>query len=356
MRSSHARYAVILAAGKGTRFHSDKPKVLHELCGKPMVTYLLDRLAELRLDRIWIVVGEGAEKVKAALASYPAEFQLQNPPLGTGHAVMTLLPALREISGSVLVLYGDTPLIPVSILERLFSEREKTQADEVLLTAEVNDPSGYGRILRNSEGRLIDIIEEKEASPEQKAIREINAGFACFRAESLVTCLPLLSNDNRAGEYYLTDMVRTIAAREGRVEGLRFGGREEIFGINNRVELSSAERRLQRSINHGWMMRGVTLQDPERTVIDADVQIGPDTTILVGAVLRGDTRIGRGCRIGTYTYLEDAVLEDNVRVEHCAMIRGGRIEKGGTAPPFSVLGLTPSPSGVAAGGRRAERN
>ncbi|MFZ0429837.1 MAG: NTP transferase domain-containing protein [Acidobacteriota bacterium] len=331
------RYAVILAAGKGTRFKSEKPKVLHEICGKPMVTYLLDRLGDLGIGRSWIIVGEGADQVRSALSDYPVTFRVQEPQLGTGHAVMTVLPELERITGSVLVLYGDTPLIPTPILERLFSEREESDADEVLLTAELDEPTGYGRILRGTGEEVLDIIEEKEATPSQKAIREINAGFACFKAESLVRSLPLLTNDNRAGEYYLTDLVRTISSQGGQVRGVRYSARDDIFGINNRVELASAEARLRHRINRDWMERGVTLLDPARTVIDADVQIGPDTTILVGAVLRGSTRIGANCLIGTYTYLEDAVLEDNVHVEHCSMVRGQRVGSGRTVPPFSLL-------------------
>jgi bifunctional UDP-N-acetylglucosamine pyrophosphorylase / glucosamine-1-phosphate N-acetyltransferase len=355
LASRDARHAVILAAGKGTRFKSEKPKVLHEICGKPMITYLLDRLGELGVDRTWIVVGEGADQVRTALADYTVAFQLQSPQLGTGHAVMTLLPVLREMSGSVLVLYGDTPLISVPVLERLFAEIETSKADEVLLTAELDAPEGYGRILRNEDGGVIDIIEEKEASPDQKAITEINAGFACFRAESLTRCLPLLSNDNRAGEYYLTDLVRIISSRGGRVKGLRSTGQDEILGINNRAELAAAETRMRREINQRWMLDGVTLLDPERTVIDAGVEIGADTTILVGAVIRGKTRIGRGCSIGTYTYLEDAVLEDDARVDHCAIVRGGRLGKGRTAPPFSRLEPSESPTGDAGERNGAER-
>lgn len=355
MAPRDARYAVVLAAGKGTRFKSDKPKVLHEICGKPMVTFLLDRLAELHLNNTWIVVGEGEDQVRSVLASYPVEFRRQSPQLGTGHAVMTLLPVLQGLSGSVLVLYGDTPLISISVLERLFSEREKGLADEVLLTTELDDPTGYGRILRDEQGRVVDIIEEKEASADQKTIREVNAGFACFKTESLVAHLPLLANDNRAGEYYLTDLVKIISARSGRVEGLPQNGQDEIFGINDRYELSKAEKRMRGRINRRWMAQGVTLQDPDRTVIDADVEIGTDTTILAGAVLRGTTRIGRNCRIGTYTYLEDAILEDEVRVEHCALIRGSHIEKGGLVLPFSRTEPATSIAEHPPGGSRVER-
>jgi bifunctional UDP-N-acetylglucosamine pyrophosphorylase / glucosamine-1-phosphate N-acetyltransferase len=353
--SRNVRHAVILAAGQGTRFKSDKPKVLHEICGKPMITYLLDRLGELGVDRTWVIVGERAEEVRSALVEYPLEFQLQSPQLGTGHAVMTLLPVLGEISGSVLVLYGDTPLISVSVLEQLFKTLEATGADEVLLTAELDVPDGYGRILRDEAGQVVDIIEEKEASPDQKAIREINAGFACFRAESLARSLPLLSNDNRAGEYYLTDLVKIISSRGGKVEGLCSAGENEIFGINNRAELAAAETQMRRSINRRWMLEGVTFLDPERATVDAEVEIGVDTTVLVGAVIRGRTRIGRGCVIGTYTYLEDAVLGDNARVEHCAIVRGAHVEKGRTVPPFSRLETPKAPGGDAEDGSGVER-
>lgn len=355
MPSRNGRHAVILAAGKGTRFKSNKPKVLHEICGKPMITYLLDRLRALGIERTWIVVGEGADQVQSALSAFPVEFRLQSPQLGTGHAVMTLLSSLREVSGSVLVLYGDTPLISVPILERLFSEREQSQADEVLLTSKLEDPTGYGRIVRDNDGRVVDIVEERDATADQRSIREVNAGFACFEADSLVGYLPLLTNDNRAGEYYLTDLVRIITAQGGRVEGILSSGRDEIFGINNRVELSEAERQLRRRINRHWMTEGVTLLDPARTVIDADVELGADTTILVGAVLRGMTRIGRGCQIGTYAYLENAVLGENVRVEHCAMIRNTRIGDGETIPPFSRIDRAAPSSGRAVSGSEWER-
>ena len=331
------RYAVVLAAGKGTRFRSEKPKVLHEICGRPMIAYLLDRLPELGIEKAWVVVGEGSEEVRRALSSYPVDFVLQDRQMGTGHAVMSARPHFSSLSGSLIVLYGDTPLIPTGTLDELFQARETTGADEVLLTVELEDPTGYGRILRDSEGRISDIIEEKEATADQKTIREINAGFACFSLPVLVECLEFLRNDNKSGEYYLTDMVKILTGRGRRVETLQYPGTDDVFGINDRIELSAAENRMRMRINTGLMRAGVTLLDPEHTFIDATVTVGPDTVVHPGAIIGGRTRIGSSCVIGAYTQIRDSILADCVTVDHGAVVRGSTLMQGRIIGPNSSL-------------------
>jgi len=329
--------AVVLAAGKGTRFKSETPKVLHSLCGKPMIAYLLDSLAELGVDRTVVVVGEGAGQVRDRLAGYPVEFVAQHQQLGTGHAVMATLPLLQDATGSVIVLYGDTPLMPTPILEQLFATREAGNFDEVVLTVELDDPTGYGRIVRDPAGRIVDIVEQKDASPDQKRIREINAGFVCFKASSLAHHLPRVENRNRAGEYYLTDMVKILASAGARVEALRVDAAEEILGINDRNELSIAEQKMRSRINKEWMLSGVTLLDPHTIRIDRDARIGPETVIYPGVVIEGATSVGRNCRILAHCHLRNAVIDDDAVIDHCSVVRESRVGRGARIGPFAHL-------------------
>ncbi len=331
------RYAVVLAAGKGTRFRSEKPKVLHEVCGRPMISYLLDRLPEVGIGRTWVVVGDGSEQVRKALSSYSVEFAQQDRQLGTGHAVMSARSGFLGLTGSLIVLYGDTPLIPTETLEELFRVREQTGAAEVLLTVELENPTGYGRIVRDSGGRITDIVEEKEATSEQKAIREINAGFACIDVEVLAESLDSLRNDNKAGEYYLTDLVKILNAQGKRVETLCYPVSDDVFGINDRTELAAAENRLRKRINTRLMRSGVTLLDPEKTFIDDTVAIGPDTVVHPGAIILGQTQIGPSCVIGAYTQIQDSVLGEGVTIDHGSVVRGSVLEHGRVIDPHTFL-------------------
>lgn len=338
MGSTRSRYALILAAGKGTRFKSEKPKVLHEICGKPMICYLLDRLPELQVEKAIIVVGQGAEEVQNALQGYPVEFVRQEQQLGTGHAVMSAVPALNGLDGNLIVLYGDTPLIQTSALEELFVKQETTGADEVLLTVQLDNPTGYGRILRDSAGQIFDIIEEKETTEEQRRILEVNAGFVCFGIKALVGTISQLSNENVAGEYYLTDMVKVLRRNGRSVETVQVeAADEEIFGINDRRQLAAAAVKLRSRINTRWMEEGVTLIDPNSTVIDSTVEIGPDTMIHPGAIIEGKTKIGNDCRIGAYVHLANARLADGVTVDSFSVIRDSRVQSGAVVGPFAHL-------------------
>ncbi len=244
-RHKEKRYALVLAAGKSTRFKSVKPKVVYPLCGKPILSHVLDQLENLDIEKTFLVVGPEGQSVKDAVASYAVTFVVQKEPLGTGHAVMAATPLLKDVSGSLLVLCGDTPLIRTETLRQLLETREVEDADQVMLTATLDDPQGYGRIIRDQQGNTVDVVEEKDALPEQKAIREINTGFHCFRISSILEELPQLSRANAAQEYYLTDLLRIFCDRGKRVVTLATDNPDETRGINNLEQLAFAESVLQ---------------------------------------------------------------------------------------------------------------
>ena len=337
MTTGDPRYAVILAAGKGTRFKSEKPKVLHEICGRPMITYLLDRLPSLGIEKVFIVVDPDSRQIREELQEYDAEYVVQDKQLGTGHAIICAIDAVRRLSGNLLVLYGDTPFINTPHLEALFSACEKEGSDEALLTTELENPTGYGRILRDLLSSPMDIIEEKEATPEQKKIREINAGFACFRISSLVSDIEKLSNDNRTGEYYLTDMVKIFRSAGKKVTAVQVSAEDEIFGINDRVQLSGAERNLQRKIVTSLMAEGVTIKNPETVIVHQAVTAGHDTCIYPGTVLEGNCRIGNGCTIGPNAHLVNAEIGDNCTVGNGSTIKDSRIGCSSSIGPCANL-------------------
>ena len=337
MSVTSSRHAVILAAGKGTRFKSDKSKVLHEICGRPMITYLLDRLPSLGIDKVFVVVDNDSAQVREALKEYPVDFILQEKQLGTGHAIMCTAEKVKTLEGILLVLYGDTPFISTSHMETLFASCEETGCDEALLTTDLDNPAGYGRIQRDSLGNPVDIIEEKEASPEQKKIREINAGFACFKIRSLVEYISTLSNDNNTGEYYLTDMVKILGSAGKSVQAVKVAAEDEIFGINDRIQLASAEKQLQKKIVAKMMAGGTTILNPESVFIHSTVESGRDTRIYPGAVLEGNCRIGNNCVIGPNAHLVNAVIGDKCMVQDGTSIADSRVGAESSIGPFARL-------------------
>ena len=244
-RLEEKRYALILAAGKSRRFESLKPKVVYPLCGKPIVSHVLDKLKDLDIEITFLVVGPESESVRDAVAPYAVEFVVQEEPLGTGHAVIAAQPLLKDLSGSLLVLCGDSPLIRTETLRQLLEAREVEDADQVVLTATLEDPQGYGRIIRDRQGNAVDIVEEKDARPEQRAIREINTGFYCFKISSILEELSQLSRANAAQEYYLTDLLRIFCGRGKKVVTLATDDPDETRGINDLEQLALAERALR---------------------------------------------------------------------------------------------------------------
>lgn len=326
--------AVVLAAGKGKRMHSDLPKVLHRLCGRPLITYVLDTLAEAVPGRPLVVVGHGAEAVREA-AGDRAEFVEQREQLGTGHAVMQAVPRLAAGDDLVLVLYGDTPLMRAGTIKALLELHSRSRPAATILAAVLDDPTGYGRVIRAPDGSVHRIVEEADASPDEARLREINAGTYVFERRALFSALEGLSPANAQGEYYLTDTIGWLLQSGQRVSAL-LAPAEEALGINSRRELAASEAVMRRRLLDRLMDAGVTIIDPAATYVHAGVRVGADTIIHPQSYLEGETNIGRACVIGPQARLHDAVLGDRVTVEASTIV-GSEIGEGSRVGPYSRL-------------------
>ena len=279
--------ALILAAGQGTRIKSDLPKVLHKVCGKEMVNHVIDTMRKAKIDDINVIIGKGAELVKEKTASRNVSYSLQEEQLGTGHAVKCAIDFLKNKTGVVGVFAGDAPLIKPETINKLFETHMENKNAATLLSSIVEDPTGYGRIVRDGD-EVLKIVEHKDCTEEELKINEMNAAIYCFDIESLLSSLEKLSNDNNQGEYYLTDVIG-ILKDEGKKVGALSIDYEETIGVNSRVQLAEAEEILRRRINRRHMENGVTLIDPNSTYIGDDVEIGRDTIIYPGNVIEGNT-------------------------------------------------------------------
>ncbi len=326
--------AVILAAGQGVRMKSKLPKVLHPVAGRPMIARVLETARQIGADQLVVVLGYHADAVRAAIGT-GVTCVVQEPQLGTGHAVLQARPALVGQSDTVLVLYGDMPLLRAETLRRLVERHHEGGAAITLLTVVSEDPQGFGRILRNGAGQVQGIIEEAHATEEQRAIRELNCGIYCFRAPWLWDHLPNVPVSPK-GEYYLTDMVELAVAQGLPVEALSITDRDEVLGINTRVHLAQAEAVARRRICERHMLNGVTILDPASTFIDEPVEIGAETIIYPWTILEGHTRIGAGCRIGPGTRLVDASLGDECVVQY-SVLEECVLEASVDVGPFSHL-------------------
>ncbi|WP_371376353.1 bifunctional UDP-N-acetylglucosamine diphosphorylase/glucosamine-1-phosphate N-acetyltransferase GlmU [Sporomusa aerivorans] len=299
--------AVILAAGKGTRMKSTLPKVLHRVGGKPMVQHVLGAANFAGAAKSVVIVGFGAESVTEALTGQ-AEFAVQAEQLGTGHAVMQAKPQLANFNGTVMVLCGDTPLLTGELLQKLYREHTKAQAAATVLTAVMPDPAGYGRVIRNTDGQVVKIVEHKDASPAELAVREINTGIYCFAAGLLLKALDSLTCNNSQGEYYLTDVIAILNNQGEKVWAVNADDYRETLGINSRVQLAEAEGIIRRRKLEILMENGVTIMDPNSTFIDAQVEIGPDTVIYPFTWIQGQSKIGANSVIGPSSRLSDTVV------------------------------------------------
>jgi bifunctional UDP-N-acetylglucosamine pyrophosphorylase/glucosamine-1-phosphate N-acetyltransferase len=327
---------VVLAAGEGKRFHSSTPKPLHQVAGRTMLWHVLSATAGLRADVTVVVVGRGGDEVREAVAGYslgPIDFAVQRELLGTGDALATALPALPA-EGDVLVLYGDAPLITLATLEQLLATHRDLDADATLLTCELSDPTGYGRILRRPSGELYGVVEQRDASLEQRAITEVNAGFYVFR-RGVLDGLAKLEADNDQGECYLPDLVPLVLESGGLVATCR-GAEAEVRGVNDRVELAAAGAVLRRRVLEALMTGGVTVVDPATTYVDVDVEVGTDTVVGPLTVLEAGTRIGARCAIGPNVRLTDCTVDDEAQVTQAVAVRA-HIGAGAQVGPFAYL-------------------
>lgn len=326
--------ALILAAGAGTRMKSSKPKVAHEILGKPLVRWVVDAAHSAGIDSAVSIVGHGRDQVEPLLSD--TTMVVQEEQLGTAHAVLVAREALAGKSGSLVVLTGDSPLVRPSTIEDLVRTREENNAAVVVLTMETSDPFGYGRIVRDDAGDVVEIVEQKDCTPEQAAITECNSGFYCFDIELLFSALEEVSTDNAQGEYYLTDVLGIARKRGQRVLAFKAEDPTECLGVNSRIQLAQATRILQQRINEAHMAAGVTMMDPSTTWIGPDVSIEQDVELLPMTFLLGATSIATGSVIGPNTRLTDVVVGKDCVVEETVGIET-TMEQGVTCGPRAYL-------------------
>jgi bifunctional UDP-N-acetylglucosamine pyrophosphorylase / glucosamine-1-phosphate N-acetyltransferase len=339
-------HVVILAAGKGTRMKSLRPKVLHRLAGKPMIDYVLRAADGLSPKTTTLVVGHMNESLQQALADRGGlRFVRQEPQLGTGHALLQAAPLLESEKGVVLLLSGDVPLLKRHTLTELLAKHEESGAAATVLTAILSEPYGYGRIVRlpstrdarSGQGPISNIVEERDASPAERSIKEINAGVFAFSIGPLFGALRSLAAGNAQGEYYLTDLVSAFRRQNLGVETVTLDDPNEIRGINSRAELAEASKLVRQKKNEELMAAGVTIEDPATTYIDDDVVVGMDTVIHPNVYLEGKTQVGAGCEIHSGARIIDSVLGDRVTVQNFCVVTGSRLASGVSIGPFAHL-------------------
>lgn len=332
--------SVILAAGQGTRMKSVLPKVLHELGGEPLVSYPIRLSLEFGASPISVVVGHGAEQVQGAVeAAFGSgiRFQTQREQLGTGHAVIEGMKALKGFKGWVLILYGDVPSLQATTIRKMLklAKDKKSSPDVVAVTLIVDNPPAYGRIVRNKKGRVVKVVEDKDCTPAQKKITELNAGIYCAKANFLRKALKRLKNNNAQGEYYLTDVIE-MAAKAGGVETV-VATPEEVLGANNRVQIAELEAGLRERINRRHMLAGVAIIDPETTYISETAEIGADTTLYPGVHIRGNTKIGSFCKVDVGSVITDSTIHDKVVIRPYSIIDEAEVHNEAIIGPFARL-------------------
>ncbi|GED55896.1 bifunctional UDP-N-acetylglucosamine diphosphorylase/glucosamine-1-phosphate N-acetyltransferase GlmU [Brevibacillus formosus] len=330
-----SRYAIVLAAGKGTRMRSTRCKVLHEVCGKPMIQHIVDRLHGLGIHEIILIVGHGAEQVKNQFGA-SVRYAYQSEQLGTAHAVMMAADLLQDKQGTTIVLSGDTPLVREKTLEQLLEQHETQHAAATVLTARVDDPTGYGRLIRDANGLVERIVEHKDATAEERQVCEINTGMYCFDNQKLFQAISRVKNDNAQKEYYLPDVLTILNEQNECIGAFMTDDAEEGTGVNDRIQLACAERLLRMRINEQHMQNGVTIIDPTSTYIDADVCIGPDTVIHPGTYLRGKTKIGPACVIGPNADVSDCIVGGNVEIRYTNACNS-TIRDGAVVGPYAYI-------------------
>jgi bifunctional UDP-N-acetylglucosamine pyrophosphorylase/glucosamine-1-phosphate N-acetyltransferase len=335
------RVAILLAAGVSSRMNTHLPKVLHEVTGRPMLAYVLDACRSVGVDKIHVVVGFGADQVKERFADESSDIVWVQQPeqMGTAHAVMCCQERLDGFNGETLVLCGDGPLIRAKTLQTLIEKHEAEHSAATLATAVLEDPAGYGRIVRDAYGNIQGIVEDSDCTPAQRAIREVNPSYYLFNNLVLFQALEQVKPDNVKGEYYLTDALAVIIASGHKVVAITAVRPEEAVGVNSRAQLSVASKIMQHRIQQELMEHGVTIVDPENTWIDARAKIGQDTVIEPFVYIHGEVKIGRDCRIGPFAYLRHGtVIGDDVVLGVFTELKNASLADGVRARHHSYLG------------------
>lgn len=337
--STNASVAIIiLAAGLGTRMKSKRAKVLHRAGGLPLIEHVVRMCCRVAPpENVVVVVGHQAEKVEEAVRGYGVRFAVQTEQLGTGHAVMAAREAVEGRAGYVAVLYGDGPLLEEATLRALIEKEQGSTAAATIITTILEDPTGYGRVITGADGRIERVVEQKAATPEQLAIKVVNSGIYCFRAELLWKHITELTTDNPAGEYYLTDMVEVLRRAGHDVETMMVEDSSQLLGINTRVELATVDRILRQRKVRAMMLAGVTVEKPETVTIDPDVEIGRDTIVGPFVQILGRTKIGEDCVIGAGALISDSELADGVEVGPLTVIQESKIGPGARVGPYARL-------------------
>ncbi len=334
--------SIILAAGKGTRMKSDTPKVLHTIFDKTLVGYVIDAVNNTGLaDENFVIVGHQAERVEEYInKNYDnAKCVLQSPQLGTGHAVSMALPYLKDFDGEVIILCGDTPLITSETIKEFVEYHRDNKSDLTVMSAIFENPTNYGRIIRNQDGSLNSIVEEKDATPEQKAVKEINAGIYCINWAKIKPAFNELTSNNAQGEYYLTDIIKWGNEKNLSVNAYTLKNNEEIFGINSKTHLAEATKMLNNKIVQKHLDNGVQIIDPATTWISPETEIGADTIIYPSCYINGKNKIGKHCKIGPFAHLRgDVVLEDYVKIGNFVEVKKTTIKSHTNACHLTYLG------------------
>ncbi|HLJ55090.1 MAG TPA: bifunctional UDP-N-acetylglucosamine diphosphorylase/glucosamine-1-phosphate N-acetyltransferase GlmU [Chthonomonadaceae bacterium] len=327
--------AIILAAGKSTRMRSKTPKPLHALCGRPLTGHVIHSCRTAGVARVVVVVGHEADAVRKGLGD-SVEYALQEAPLGTGHAALAARSLFHGWSGTILVLAGDVPLLPAPSLQRLLEHHKRTAASATLLTAFLDDPTGYGRVIRDADGCVAAIVEHRDATPEQRAIKEWNPSIYAFESDHLWAALSRVEPANNQKEIYLTDAIGILRGGGRRVEAVPADGPQDVLGVNNRVELAEAGAILQRRILVEHMLAGVSITDPASTYIDAGVTIGQDTTVEPATFLYRGTTVGEDCTIGPFARISGSRIGNRCRIV-AAQITDSTIGSDVSIGPFANL-------------------
>lgn len=330
-------HVVVLAAGQGRRMRSKTPKVLHRLAGRPLIEHVLRASDGLAPASVTVVVGHEGETVQNALSARPElAFVTQSPQLGTAHALRQAEPGLRGKAGTLVLLSGDVPLLSVANLQQLVATHTAAHAAATVVTACVERPEGYGRIVR-ADGKIARIVEHKDASQDERRIQEINSGIYAFDLGPLFEALGQIASSNAQREYYLTDLIAAYRQRGLVVETVQVADPHEVLGINSRAELGEVARIVRQTKNAALLEAGVTIVDPDATYIDLDVEVGPDTVIHPGAVIEGRTRIGASCEVHAHVRIVDSDIADRVSINSFSMIVGARLGAGASIGPFAHL-------------------